>query len=267
MKKQMIKILASLISGALFASVAFAQDPAISRYEQAKLPLAYEGEAGHLLQQLAQRLKVGFISYELDGSQKVSVQNQQDPTIKALIAELESKLSGSHIRFEKIGSRLFLVASAKNGAPLLLQAAAEPTQFIGEAVFSDTVTAPENVVSAEPQNVENAGMQALKQLVAQLTDQAKIAQHKGKKAPQYKVSSKERLGLQTIRVTPLGTFLIFNNGVATANLNVKGKFEQLLQQDNVIVISHQTQNAPAQIEIKDKQGKTLTLKNTLAKSK
>lgn len=81
------------------------------------------------------------------------------------------------------------------------------------------------------------------------------------------MSSKERLGLQTIRVTPLGTFLIFNNGVATANLSVRGKFEQLLQQDNVIVISHQTQNAPAQIEIKDKRGKTLTLKNTLAKSK
>lgn len=268
MKTRITKLFAGLTAGLMLAVSALAQDPVIERYEQAKLPLAYEGEAGQLLQQLAQRLKVGFISYELDGSRKVLVQNQQDPSIKALFTQLEEKLVDSHIRFEKIGSRLFLVASGKNSEPLLPKAVQAPSQFIGEAVFADDTSSsvnPEPVQPTPSAPSEDEGTQKLKQLVAELTDQGKIAQHKGKKSPQYKVSTKERLGLENIRVTPLGTFLIFKKDVLTLNLRVKGKFEQIIQQDNVIVIAHQNQKAPTQIEIKDAKGKTLMLKNTLAK--
>ena len=55
------------VLGLLVQSSAFANNDAqIQRYEQAKLRLSYEGSVGDLLQQLSQRLKVGFIALLTD---------------------------------------------------------------------------------------------------------------------------------------------------------------------------------------------------------
>lgn len=260
-----IALFATALFGVVFSTKIFAQDADIQRYEQAKLPLVYQGEVGALLQQLAQRLNVGFISYEWDITQKIAIQNQQDNSIKALFSALESNLSNTHIRFEKIGKRLFLVASAKNAEPLIVATPEkeEPTQFIGNVVFGENESSaqPSNQVNQANQNSEIS--QKFTALATQVTDKNLIAKNKNKKAPQYKVTSKERLGLENIRVTPLGTFLIFKNTVNTQNLTVRTKVENAEMYQNMIVISHQKQNAPVQIEIRDKAGKSLVLRNTL----
>ncbi|WGE68521.1 hypothetical protein NYR78_05685 [Actinobacillus equuli subsp. haemolyticus] len=136
MNKLMNKTFLTSLACLFVNAAAFADDSALfNRYEQAKLRISYEGQAGELLQQLAQRLKVGFITYELDTTRSVSIPNNGEVTIKSLTQQLESQLPNADIRFEKIGSRLFLVASNKGGEPLIAQESSAE-QFIGEAVFS-----------------------------------------------------------------------------------------------------------------------------------
>ncbi|WGE82498.1 hypothetical protein [Actinobacillus equuli] len=122
MKKLMNKtFLTSLVCLFVNAPALANDNELFNRYEQAKLRIAYEGQAGELLQQLAQRLKVGFITYELDTTRSVSIPNNGEVTIKSLTQQLESQLLNADIRFEKIGSRLFLVASNKGGNLWLLK--------------------------------------------------------------------------------------------------------------------------------------------------
>ncbi len=109
----------------------FANDDAqISRYEQAKLRLSYDGNVGNLLQQLSQRLKVGFIAYDVDITRKILLQNETETAIKTINEQIESQLTNIDVRFEKIGERLFLVVSAKDVAPLL-QNEPKEVQFVG----------------------------------------------------------------------------------------------------------------------------------------
>ncbi|WGE49816.1 hypothetical protein NYR68_05890 [Actinobacillus equuli subsp. haemolyticus] len=274
MKKLMNKtFLTSLVC--LFTNAsAFANDDAqFNRYEQAKLRIAYEGQAGELLQQLAQRLKVGFITYELDTSRPVSIPNNGEVTIKSLTQQLESQLPNADIRFEKIGSRLFLVASNKGGEPLVAQKQSAE-QFIGEAIFSSdeeptpapTTPSPASQTSSNtsPQTSESA--QKLQSVIDLVTNKEAIAKSKNK-TPQYQVVSKEKLGLQNIRVTPLGTFLVFADNVNVKALKVTGRFEDIAQHDNLVAIVHKERASPAEIEMTDKNGKKLLLKKSVAKSK
>lgn len=100
MKKLMNKtFLTSLVCLFVNASAFANDDVQFNRYEQAKLRIAYEGQAGELLQQLAQSLKVGFITYELDTSRPVSIPNNGEVTIKSLTQQLESQLPNTDIRF------------------------------------------------------------------------------------------------------------------------------------------------------------------------
>ncbi|WGE51910.1 hypothetical protein NYR77_02300 [Actinobacillus equuli subsp. haemolyticus] len=273
MNKLMNKTFLTSLACLFVNAAAFADDSALfNRYEQAKLRISYEGQAGELLQQLAQRLKVGFITYELDTTRSVSIPNNGEVTIKSLTQQLESQLPNTDIRFEKIGTRLFLVASNKGGEPLIAQKQSAE-QFIGEAVFSSdeeqvvttanaaTVAAPNNTSA---QNSEST--QKLQRIIDIVTNKEAIAKSKNK-TPQYQVASKEKLGLQNIRVTPLGTFLVFSNNVNVKALQVTGRFEDIAQHDNLIAIVHKERASPAEIEVTDKNGKKLLLKKSVAKSK
>ncbi|WP_150540043.1 hypothetical protein [Actinobacillus vicugnae] len=272
MKKLMNKTFLTSLICLLVNASAFANDSALfNRYEQAKLRIAYEGQAGELLQQLAQRLKVGFITYELDTSRTVSIPNNGEVTIKSLTQQLESQLPNTDIRFEKIGSRLFLVASNKGGEPLIAQQQSTQ-QFIGEAVFSsdeEQTTATNNAtaqITPNTPDLTSESAQKLQAIIDVVTNKDTIAKSKNK-APQYQVASKERLGLQNIRVTPLGTFLVFAEKTDVKALQVKGRFEDIAQHDNLIAIVHKERASPAEIEVTDKNGKKLLLKKSATKAK
>ncbi|AIZ79338.1 hypothetical protein [Actinobacillus equuli] len=273
MKKLMNKtFLTSLVCLFVNAQALADDNELFNRYEQAKLRIAYEGQTGELLQQLAQRLKVGFITYELDTTRSVSIPNNGEVTIKSLTQQLESQLPNADIRFEKIGSRLFLVASNKGGEPLIAQESSAE-QFIGEAVFStDGEQASTTVSTATEQPINNAseqdgeGAQKLQSIIDLVTNKETIAKSKNK-APQYQITSKEQLGLQNIRVTPLGTFLMFADNVNVKALQVTGKFEDITQHDNLIAIVHKERTPPTEIVITDGQGKKLLLRKSVAKSK
>lgn len=263
-----------LLSGMLFIFLptqVIADDSSLfNRYEQAKLKITYEGEAGNLLQQLAQRLKIGFIVYELDTAHKVSISNKEDTAIKTLIQQLSAQMPDADIRFEKIEDRLFLVASKKQTAPLITHKPV-PEQFIGEAVFSsddESISSTENAqMSSNTPDLTDESAQKLKSIIDVVTNQEIIAQYKSKKAPQYQVTSKEKLGLQNIRVTPLGTFLVFDKEVDINTLTLKGNFENSAQHDNLIAISHKDRVAPNQIEVVNREGKKLILKKSTAKTR
>lgn len=64
-------LIAGIVGLCIQTSTLANDDAQISRYEQAKLRLSYEGDVGNLLQQLSQRLKVGFIAYDVDTTRKV----------------------------------------------------------------------------------------------------------------------------------------------------------------------------------------------------
>lgn len=230
----------------------FANDDAqISRYEQAKLRLSYDGNVGNLLQQLSQRLKVGFIAYDVDITRKISLQNETETAIKTINEQIESQLTNIDVRFEKIGERLFLVVSAKDVAPLL-QNEPKEVQFVGDVIFDGEPNLTEQAQStAEATKVQN--------ILNIATNQEKIMAAKGKKAPQYKTVTKDNIGLKNIRVTALGTFLVFDTSVDAAKLRVKGNFEDIAQGENIIAILHQNTEAPPKIEIEDSQGKKLIL--------
>lgn len=267
MKKLMNKTLLTSLIYLFINTPVFADDNALfSRYEQAKLRIAYEGQAGELLQQLAQRLKVGFITYELDTSRAVSIANKGEVTIKSLTQQLESQLPNADIRFEKIGSRLFLVASNKGSEPLIAQKQTTE-KFISEAVFTSdegqTAVAPEAIQAPTTSNspIQNSdSAKKLQTVIDLVTNKDAIAKSKNK-APQYRIASKDKLGLQNIRVTPLGTFLVFTDNVQT--LQVTGKFEDIAQYDNLIAIVHKERAAPAEIEVTNKNGQKLLLKKSV----
>lgn len=271
MKKLINKILFSGMAFIFLPPQVIADDSSLfNRYEQAKLKITYEGEAGNLLQQLAQRLKIGFIAYELDTTRKVSIPNNGEVAIKTLIQQLTSQIPDADIRFEKIEDRLFLVASKKNTPPLITHKAV-PEQFIGEAVFSsddESTSNTENAqMSSNTPDLTDESAQKLKSIIDVVTNQEIIAQYKSKKAPQYQVTSKEKLGLQNIRVTPLGTFLVFDKEIDINTLTLKGNFENSAQHDNLIAISHKDRVAPNQIEVVNREGKKLILKKSTAKTR
>lgn len=261
------KMLLTTLVGVFIQSTALANDDAqITRYEQAKLRLSYEGNVGNLLQQLSQRLKVGFIAYDIDITQKVSIQNNTETSIKSINQQIEKQLSGAEVRFERIGERLFMVISAKGAEPLF-QNTTQESQFVGDVVFDNEVKTTEETKqvnaenpAAETSNTESdSAVNKVQAIFNTATNKDNLNAAKSKKSPQYKTSTKENLGLKNIRVTPLGTFLIFDSKVETSKLKVKGKFEDMAQGENIIAILHQNKDAPTKIEIENSQGKKLIL--------
>lgn len=251
------KTLMVIIAGLFIHSPLLASDTQISRYEQAKLRLSYEGNVGNLLQQLSQRLKVGFIAYDTDITRKVTIQNEAETSIKTINEQIEKQLSDADVRFEKIGERLFIIISAKGGEPLLANIPQE--QFVGDIVFDD---ASSNKSTTEGANTTDTAASAKLQNIFNIaTDKERLAAAKNKKSPQYKITTKENLGLKNIRVTELGTFLIFDSKVEAANLKVKGKFEDMAQGENIVAILHQNSEPPTKIEIENSEGKKLLLES------
>lgn len=349
--------LAGMICALLGAPLALANadQNMIQRYEQAQITMDFQGSLGELLQQMAQNLNIGYLSYELNAAQAVNVKFPEPITIKFLADSLSSQLQDTNVRFEEIGGRIFLVATGKNSAPLALQAKQEEekAQFIGQPVFSDNtkaeakpeekateaqkVEAPkaeeakpaeapkveeakpaeapkveeakpaeapkaEEVKPAEAPKAEEAkpaeapkteeakpaetaqaeqpqaqgdapvlvvkdtpteddmNAKLLSDIVSQATDDQNLKKYKKKKSPQYRVSTIENLGLENVRVTPLGTFLVFPEGVDTSVFAVKGEFESIAQHKNLIAILHEKRNAPDQIDVLDPDGRRLLIK-------
>ncbi|MFA9499952.1 hypothetical protein ACERCG_05910 [Mannheimia sp. E30BD] len=245
------KALIAAMAGLFIHTSTLANDDAqISRYEQAKLRLSYEGDVGNLLQQLSQRLKVGFIAYDVDISREVSIQNSAETSIKSINEQIRKQLSDTDIRFEKIGERLFMVISAKGVEPLLKDLP-QKEQFVGDIIFDKEQGIIEHTQTDSVAKVQN--------IFSIATNKESIAAAKNKKSPQYKTITKEDLGLKNIRVTPLGTFLIFDSQVEAEKLTVKGNFEALAQGENIIAILHQKSDAPSKIEVVNEQGKKLIL--------
>ncbi|MFA9488458.1 MULTISPECIES: hypothetical protein [unclassified Mannheimia] len=250
------KALIAAMAGLFIHTSTLANDDAqISRYEQAKLRLSYEGDVGNLLQQLSQRLKVGFIAYDVDTTRKVSIQNNTETSIKNINEQIGKQLSDTDVRFEKIGERLFMVISAKGVEPLLKDLP-QKEQFVGDVIFDGEQTTAQSTVNTGSQSDSAAKVQNIFSIA---TNKESIAAAKNKKSPQYKTITKEDLGLKNIRVTPLGTFLIFDSQVETEKLTVKGNFEALAQGENIIAILHQKTEAPSKIEVVNEQGKKLIL--------
>lgn len=250
------------MSGLLIHNAVLANtDAQITRYEQAKVRLSYEGSAGNLLQQLAQRLKVGFITYDVDISRKITIQNESETSIKTINEQITKQLSDADVRFEKIGNRLFLIVSAKGSEPLIQELSKKEEQFVGDIVFEGEDTTSKPAAPSEPNTVKEVedNTTRLQEIFNIATDKARLAEAKNKKAPQYKTVSKENLGLKNIRVTPLGTFLIFDNKVDASKLKVKGKFEDMAQGENIIALLHQNSDAPKKIEVENSAGKKLIL--------
>ncbi|HGO5823932.1 TPA: hypothetical protein ACK3JW_001616 [Mannheimia haemolytica] len=251
-------IIAGMLGLLIQVSALANNDAQIQRYEQAKLRLSYEGSVGDLLQQLSQRLKVGFIAYDVDISRKVAIQNNTETPIKNIQEQINKQLSDTDVRFEKIGDRLFIAISAKGGQPLLKEQPKQE-QFVGDIVFEGEQQASEQP-KAETSSVAQSDAAAKVQRIFSIaTNKDNLAAAKGKKSPQYKTVTKENLGLKNIRVTQLGTFLIFDSGVLAEKFSVNGNFEGLAQGENIIAILHQTTEAPAKIEVVDAQGKKLIL--------
>lgn len=245
--------------GLCFSALAIANtDAQISRYEQAKLRLSYEGSAGNLLQQIAQRLKVGFIAYDVDISRKVSIQNDTETSIRTISEQLEKQLTDADIRFETIGERLFMVISTKDGKPLLPNTEPKAEQFVGDIVFEGEPSASPSA-TAQENTTESTTPSALQNIFNIATNKDRLAAVQNKKAPQYKTITKENLGLKNIRVTPLGTFLIFDSQIEAAKFKVKGTFEEMAQGENIVAILHQNSEAPSRIEIENESGKKLVL--------
>lgn len=251
-------LIAGMVGLFIQTSALATDDTQISRYEQAKLRLSYEGEVGSLLQQLSQRLKVGFIAYDVDTTRKVSIQNSAETSIKSINEQIGKQLSDTDVRFEKIGERLFMVISAKGVEPLL-KALPQKEQFVGDIIFDGEQTPPQSAPTEESSTSQSSSAAKVQHIFSIATDKNNIAAAKNKKAPQYKTVTKDNLGLKNIRVTPLATFLIFDSQVDAEKLTVKGNFEELAQGENIVAILHQKSDAPAKIEIANEQGKKLIL--------
>ncbi|TNH01432.1 hypothetical protein FHQ26_05345, partial [Testudinibacter sp. TR-2022] len=131
-------VFGSLLLGAV-TPFAFAQDTGsgseFERYEQAKIAVTYEGEVGSLLQQLAERLNVGYMSYNIDSSRSVRLKGNGTQTFKGLIEAINQQLVDSNIRFTELGNRTFLVLSS--GSEDITGVKPKSSQYIGQVVFAE----------------------------------------------------------------------------------------------------------------------------------
>ncbi|QNS15457.1 hypothetical protein [Mannheimia bovis] len=98
----------------------------------------------------------------------------------------------------------------------------------------------------------------MNEIINRATDKKVIAKYKKKKEPKYKLTKKEFDSLESVKVTRIGTFLLFNKDTDTAQFKLNGKFEKIAQFGNVIAISHEKVIAPKVIEI-EFEGKKLVL--------
>lgn len=141
-------ICAFLSFGLLTSAVANTDETvAFKRYEQAKLKLSYEGEIGDLLQLVSNRLNIGYLSYKIDPNKKVKFNESTPITVKNLIENLQTQVPDVVIRFEKVGSTIFMSAVNKQ-TPLKLK----QDQFISEAIFEEETNAESPVIQPSEGN-------------------------------------------------------------------------------------------------------------------
>lgn len=307
----------------------------IQEYEQTHLKLNYQGEVGHFLQTLANRLNVGFITFGVDPTKPLQIEEASDITVSTLLAKISNSMPEAEVKFQKIGDRIYIVLASK-GFTL------EPkTQVVNQALSSNVITTTEtnkeqtSVINAGPlktpslvnpiesnkdlvkteindeqgkksitDNAETVvkpleeqttpmveqpiepvvknqtteqpkaqvkftgkeATQAIEDIVSQATNKSALDE-KIRITPKYRLLSKEKLGLQKVRVTPLATFLIFNNQIDTTKFDVENadKFEKLVQAKNMIAILHKDNPAPKMIVVTDQNGNKLELSNTVIK--
>ncbi|QLB43992.1 MULTISPECIES: hypothetical protein [Mannheimia] len=103
------------------------------RYEQAKLKLTYEGEVGNLLQLLANRLGVGYLTYKIDFKKPVSIKSGEFIRVSDLLDNIESQVPDLEIKFERIGENIFINA-VSHKEPLKLR----NEEFVSEVIFEDS---------------------------------------------------------------------------------------------------------------------------------
>lgn len=117
------------------------------RYEQAKLKLTYEGEVGNLLQLLANRLGVGYLTYKIDFKKPVSIKSGEFIRVSDLLDNIESQVPDLEIKFERIGENIFINA-VSHKEPLKLR----NEEFVSEVIFEDSTNTTNSTDSTNSTN-------------------------------------------------------------------------------------------------------------------
>ncbi len=274
----------------LFALSGQAAEKDYQYYENAKIAVNYNGEVGYLLQKISDKLKIGYLSFNVDSSSQIVVNQTNNQTLKELIASVNNQLKDSQVSFDTLGNRVILVLS--DGKETILK------QYIGPIIFDNgvpesspseneslenkqgssenkiDVQLPENNEKAEVlnQNSDDSGLTAedlkvkekqskiIDSIFKESNDEKILARYKKKKEPTYQATANSAmLGLEDIKSTPISTFLLFSEDTDVNTYSVKGPFEKIGKWGNVIAILHKTWKAPIEIRITDSNNQVLRL--------
>lgn len=273
--KSKIAAVGALLLG-VFSFNAAAQDKDYHYYENAKIAVNYNGEVGYLLQKLADQMKVGYLSYNADSSQRIVIKQTETQTLKDLLNTVNGQLKGNTAQFDTLGNRTLLVLSdgkepivqqyigpmifgseqpQQNSIQITLpDAGKNETDEATDTIISSAVEASEQTaedqLSEADQKVRDKETKVIDAIIQESGDEKVLAKYKKKKAPEYRaLPNTPLLGLEDIKSTPISTFLLFSADTDVNDYSVKGPFEKIGKWGSVIAISHKTWKAPVEIRV------------------
>ncbi|WP_410686501.1 hypothetical protein [Avibacterium paragallinarum] len=116
------------------ASTALIQDK--SHYENATLSVNYKGNIGEFSQLLAQKLGIGYYSFQANSSTPIILENTPKETISQLFEHINQQLKGQYLRFDILNDNVVLTLVGENTQRL------EKPQFISEITYQAEKQAP-----------------------------------------------------------------------------------------------------------------------------
>lgn len=105
--------------------------PQLSYYENATLSVNYKGNIGEFSQLLAEKLGVGYYSFQAHPSTKINLEKMPKESLSQLFSHINQQIKGQRIRFDILNDSVVLTLVGENTQPL------EKPQFISEISYQE----------------------------------------------------------------------------------------------------------------------------------
>ncbi|MCW9718210.1 hypothetical protein [Avibacterium sp. 21-599] len=105
--------------------------PPLSYYENATLSVNYKGNIGEFSQLLADKLGVGYYSFQAHPSTKINLEKMPKASLNQLFSHINQQIKGQRIRFDILNDNVVLTLVGENTQPL------EKPQFISDISYQE----------------------------------------------------------------------------------------------------------------------------------
>lgn len=248
--KNWLKII--LWAAMLFASqILQAQDNQdLSKYQQAKIEINYNGELGYFAQLLAYKLNVAYYAEVLDPKMKLSVQQTAVENLADLFEKVNQQLPQHHLILTQLNNQPTLALVSKQIQHL------QQAKFIGEVIFAEPKPVMQEAAATDNPQTKAQMLEQQKKMdeIVKVSQDSELqAKYPRRSAPIYNLQDQQATGLETVRSTKLSTFLVFKQGLDVSQYRVEGEYQDIAKVGNIIGLLHRQKPAPKLLKIINEQ--------------